>query len=334
MFFAFYEHDPYAWNDDPTSAFQAITSFGCATTTACVLASNASTGPAVQGTSKSGIGVFGSGNTAVEGSDSAARSHYDDVFADGFGANLFRGNNSRGTDVFKVSDAGLVTMYQATVGNANTYTGLYAQGYPVGVNGVDLSASGGEGIRGDSSSSASSIAIYAQSHGGFLYDGDAGSGSVFYVDSAGNVHAHSFTADLAAAVRTANGATVQTYSHEVRAPTIEDFGEAMLAAGHAYVRLDPSFAGTPARGVPYFVFITPMGPTRGSLYVSQRTPTGFFVRENGGGASTVAFDYRIVGRRYGMAAMIINSVPKPSTMKPQPPSFTTHVKRATRPWGS
>ena len=230
--------------------------------------------------------------------------------------------------MFIVADSGLTTMYQATVGNANTFTGLYAQGYPVGVNGVDLSPSTGEGIQGQSSSGASTIAVYAKSNGGYLFDGDAGGSSLFYVDNAGNVHAHSFTADLAASTRTQSGTAIQTYSHEVRMPTIEDFGEATLTLGHAYVRLDPNFANTLVRGVPYYVFITPLGATRGSLYVSQRTGAGFFVSENGGGASTVAFDYRIVEKRLVENAAMPRVMPHPASGHAVLPAFPTHPKSA------
>jgi hypothetical protein len=44
---------------------------------------------------------------------------------------------------------------------------------------------------------------------------------------------------------------------------------------------------------PYLVFITADGPSKG-LYVAQKTNSGFIVRENPGGSSTLVFDYRIV----------------------------------------
>jgi hypothetical protein len=74
------------------------------------------------------------------------------------------------------------------------------------------------------------------------------------------------------------------------------------------------------------VFITPLGPTRGSLYVAQRTPSGFYVHENGGGLSTVAFDYRIVGKRF-----VPTNAPQPTVMRnskipPVIPTFEAHPK--------
>jgi hypothetical protein len=46
------------------------------------------------------------------------------------------------------------------------------------------------------------------------------------------------------------------------------------------------------------VFITPQGDTSSPLYVTQKTATGFVVREHGGSAN-VSFDYRIVAQPYG-----------------------------------
>jgi hypothetical protein len=48
----------------------------------------------------------------------------------------------------------------------------------------------------------------------------------------------------------------------------------------------------------YHVFLTPNGDSKG-LYVSRKTATSFEVREQGGGTSSVTFDYRIVAKRVG-----------------------------------
>jgi hypothetical protein len=57
----------------------------------------------------------------------------------------------------------------------------------------------------------------------------------------------------------------------------------------------------------YHVFVTPEGDCKG-LYVTQKSPAGFVVRELQGGRSTLTFDYRIVakpldddGRRLALA---------------------------------
>jgi hypothetical protein len=68
--------------------------------------------------------------------------------------------------------------------------------------------------------------------------------------------------------------------------------------GVAWVPLEGSFAEATNASVTYHVFVTANGDSNG-LYVSRKTAAGFEVREHGGGASNVAFDYRIVVRRRG-----------------------------------
>jgi hypothetical protein len=80
-------------------------------------------------------------------------------------------------------------------------------------------------------------------------------------------------------------------------PTIEDFGEALLLRGAAYIGLAPDFSQ--AIGIDrYLVFITPEGDNRG-LYVASQSLGGFEVRESEGGRSTLAFYWRIVARPVG-----------------------------------
>jgi hypothetical protein len=74
----------------------------------------------------------------------------------------------------------------------------------------------------------------------------------------------------------------------------EDFGAAKLKRGRAVVKLDANFAKVIKRG-DYKVFLTPEGDCRG-LYV-RKSAASFEVRELAGGTSSVAFSYRIVGRR-------------------------------------
>lgn len=86
---------------------------------------------------------------------------------------------------------------------------------------------------------------------------------------------------------------VATYASRSTRPAIEDDGEAQMVNGFAQVAIDRAFSATINRGVSYLVFITPDGPNQG-LYVANKTPGGFTVRENGNGRSSLTFDYRIV----------------------------------------
>lgn len=103
---------------------------------------------------------------------------------------------------------------------------------------------------------------------------------------------------LRVATPTNTGRKVVTYAPRETQSTVEDFGEAQLVDGQAVVQLDPTFASSIDTRSPYLVFVTPDGATHGSLYVASKTPTGFTVRENGGGRSSVVFDYRIVAKPY------------------------------------
>jgi len=116
----------------------------------------------------------------------------------------------------------------------------------------------------------------------------------------------------------------QVALHAVESPQnwFEDFGSGHLESGVGTIVLEPTFAQTVNTGSDYHVFLTPEGECRG-LYVSNKSATGFEVREIGGGRSNVAFAYRIVALRRGyenarledqtdMVARVKDSMPKPS----------------------
>lgn len=95
-----------------------------------------------------------------------------------------------------------------------------------------------------------------------------------------------------------NGARkVALYAVESPKNWFEDFGSASLSNGSAVIPLESTFAQT-VNTASYHVFLTPNGDCKG-LYVSQKGAGGFEVRELGGGASNISFDYRIVAERLG-----------------------------------
>ena len=112
------------------------------------------------------------------------------------------------------------------------------------------------------------------------------------ITTAGSCHTGCISASASSEKR------VRFYTPQESLPTVEDFGEAQLINGQAYVRIDPAFASTIDPTAAYMVFITPEGPSRG-LYVTQKSTTGFAVRENPGGNSSLSFSYRIVAKPYG-----------------------------------
>jgi hypothetical protein len=98
-----------------------------------------------------------------------------------------------------------------------------------------------------------------------------------------------------AAVAFPDGTQRALYCMESPELWFEDFGTAKLKNGGAVVKLDANFASVIKRG-DYRVFVTPEGDCRG-LYVRRKRAASFEIRELTGGKSSVAFSYRIVGRR-------------------------------------
>ena len=101
----------------------------------------------------------------------------------------------------------------------------------------------------------------------------------------------------------------------------EDFGAAKLARGRVVVKLDAEFAGAIGRGA-YHVFLTATGDCRG-LYVSRQTGARFEVRELQGGTSSVAFAYRVIGRRDDGKAAV-----RPMRGRARPPRRRKRSKRS------
>ncbi|MBD5656507.1 MAG: hypothetical protein IAI50_15195, partial [Candidatus Eremiobacteraeota bacterium] len=67
-------------------------------------------------------------------------------------------------------------------------------------------------------------------------------------------------------------------------------------------------ADTIDRRIAYHVFVTPEGDCNG-LYVTQKTPNGFAVRELRGGHSSLSFEYRIVAKPLGEDGVRLAAAP-------------------------
>jgi hypothetical protein len=100
--------------------------------------------------------------------------------------------------------------------------------------------------------------------------------------------------------RVRNGNIVVSYGATSASPSVEDTGTAQMVNGVAMVKLDSAFAHSIDFGQAYHVMITPDGDTRG-LFVANKSPAGFVVREVQGGRGTLSFDYHIYGAKLGHA---------------------------------
>jgi hypothetical protein len=139
--------------------------------------------------------------------------------------------------------------------------------------------------------------------------------AVFWVDSLGDTVAKG---TKSAVVPLKNGTEVKLFAMESPQNWFEDFGSASLVGGVATVAIDPKFSQTVNAKLDYHVFLTPNGDCHG-LYVTQKTPTSFEVRELGGGQSNVAFDYRIIALRAGYEAARMPVAKQPVGAAPQQP---------------
>ncbi len=168
-------------------------------------------------------------------------------------------------------------------------SGLYQQNFIVQAN--TRNESGGALGNGSDVQVSGDLFVYGhifQDCNGF----PATTGTHCYEDANGTA----FT--LSARTRSAAPTTVTTYGGRQSLPTVEDFGQAQMAGGHAYVRLDPAFAATTNPGSPYLVFVTPEGDSRG-VFTANHTSGGFEIHENAGGRSNMVVDYRIVAKPLG-----------------------------------
>jgi len=106
------------------------------------------------------------------------------------------------------------------------------------------------------------------------------------------------TGVVSGVIQAGDGKQTAVYAMQSAENWLEDAGSGQLSSGSARIELDSTFAQTVNAGVEYHVFLTPNGDSKG-LYVSQKTATSFEVHEQGGGTSSIAFDYRIMAKRKG-----------------------------------
>jgi hypothetical protein len=136
---------------------------------------------------------------------------------------------------------------------------------------------------------------------GKLLNVNTNAGAYFIVEESGDaLLSGTLMTSKGTYVRTtgASGTAMVEYSDRTTTPQVEDVGEGQLTNGRAYVTIDARLADTIDRRVAYHVFVTPEGDCKG-LYVTQKSPTGFVVRELQAGRSSLAFEYRIVAKPLG-----------------------------------
>ena len=199
---------------------------------------------------------------------------------------------------YGVAGEGGTNAVGGVLGEASLF-GVYGYGYTVG------SAATATGAAGSSS--------------GLDYMGTDPTGKYieFSVDNQGDLF---FTGSVASIVKTPGGGLAQTYMPRSAEPVVEDYGQAELRAGSAYVRLDPTFGSTIDQRSSYMVYVTPDGENHG-IYVTGKSRQGFWVRESYGGRSSIPFDYRVVAVPSGQTGTRMAFV-EPQTFNPPGRSLT------------
>jgi hypothetical protein len=236
----------------------------------------------VDGATVGGIGVRGA---ATGGNDNIAG---------------VQGKSTSGAGVWAESDTGV-----GAYCNSNETAAVY--GYSLNSLGVYGTSTNGSAVAGFAQAGGSGVVGSSQSGFAGQFNGPvfiSGDLTVLGVKSA--------------AVTLPDGSLRGLFAIESPASIFEDFGEAELQAGQAYVRLSEDFAA--AIGEVRHVFLTAEGDCRG-LYVSQKSEAGFEVREMQGGSSNVRFSYRVIGSRKDVSRERMPTLPRPSDPgHPDPPS--------------
>jgi hypothetical protein len=225
------------------------------------------TGRGVTGGSANGIGVFG--GTARGGAG---------VFGHTFATTGVRGVSLDGVGVAGSSEASVGVLGEAEQRGLTdrpiVTTGVLGRSHPGNGRGVVGESRNGWAVLGSTTTGWAGV-FHGRAivFGGFFVWGGPKSAVVPHPD----------------------GSHRQLYTLESPESWFEDFGRGEVVNGRGRVELDPDFAAV-VRSDDYHVFLSPEGNSNG-LFVSERAPDGFEVREQRRGRSRLSFSYRVVARR-------------------------------------
>ena len=245
------------------------------------------------------------------------------------GQTLYASNNGSGHGILgnSTNNSGLVGTsgaLPAVFGQASSGVGVYGTSpASPGVYGNSTSGYGvygysqnSNGIAGSSGSGAAGCVGFASAAGGYgLFGGTAVAGGYAGGFQGPVIVAGSFSATgiKSALVPHPAGGHRRLYCLESAESYFEDFGSASLVNGKADVRLDPEFAAV-VHNDSYLVFLTAEADSKG-LYVTNKTPAGFQVREQQGGTSSLPFSWRVAAKRRDVAGPRLERVTLPDPIE-------------------
>jgi hypothetical protein len=273
------------------------------------------------------IGVYGGGK-ASSNTDPGIGCY-------GYGENLSSSSGHAFGGIFQAAASGAGEHYgvRGSSINSSAYVSVGVEGSAINTStgsatgGIFNSSSMGTGEHYGvqayawSSSAASAYGNYSTvyndasgtTYGGYFYVGSEGSGTRYgvyaeappdrgwagYFD--GDVRINDSLVVLggkSVAVKVGSGEYRLLYCQESTENWFEDFGGGKLQNGATTIQIDPLYAQTVNTQIEYRIYLTPEGDCKG-LYVTNKTPNSFEVRELQGGNSNITFSYRIVAKRKG-----------------------------------
>ncbi|HEY7059687.1 MAG TPA: hypothetical protein VH458_24295 [Vicinamibacterales bacterium] len=245
-----------------------------------------------------GIGVLGNGASVGVGG-----------FAPGPSAMAVRGRSIAGIGVYGEITSDSMTNTIGIYGlNNSTYAGPGPGAGGFGVYGLSTK---GHGLVGATATAGGAAVVgatngVAGAYAGAFYGPVIVGGALTVVGG-----------PKSAAVSHPDGSHRRLYCMESPESWFEDFGEAQLDCGQTEITIDPDFAAL-VNLDRYQVFLTEYDQ-RSDLYVTNRTPVGFYV--HGRDADLRArFGWRIVARRKDIAGARLEpvTIPQVPTMPPVP----------------
>ena len=311
-----------------------------------IYAAQSGTGTALAGVTQAGTGVSG---TSIRGPGVAATSTYGPAV-------VATSQNDEAIYAYSANDTAVVVNANQSNTPEGTASGAYAfsntgdaidarttSGYGVYANnetsgtavyaatrsGLGLYSNSANGNGLDASGSYIGIIGRAPSGGYPIVATDTSGNDLFWVDSAGDIF---YKGSLQTFAHTARG-DVRTYGASATTPSVEDSGSSMLRNGSARVALDPTFAHSIEGTGTYRVFVTPGGDTDG-LFVAERDPSGFVVREAHGGRGSLDFDYRIVATVVGHTRERMSFVATPDAARAPLPAVRPRLRAPRAPLGA
>ena len=147
------------------------------------------------------------------------------------------------------------------------------------------------GVEGYADSAAKNCAGgYFQNTASYAYIGFTLAATNYKINGNGNV---------STIVKDQNDKNINLFCPEAPEILFQDYGQGQLANGKTHINLDPNYAKnvTINEKHPLRVIITMNDPCPNTIYVTNRTTTGFDVIENNNGVSNASFTYEVIANR-------------------------------------